>query len=548
MMKKTFFAALIVATSMASCSEEDLTKPKERQAATDCVTQTMTEAQAQRAFAKVLSKAVYNSKDIRDFIKNEAQKQFDNNYDVLYGLVKDQQLPSGETFGEAIAKYGETSKTELEAISKKFPLLSILVPDASVIEEGFTNEKWDTSDPEVGVSYEMDGGSGVVFSEGDSVMTIEHDEIPGFPVLVVRGDKRVGYNADAKPVKGESQLAGGYYLLDPIFDGTKRKPSIATRTDFDRELPVKDNSNFVPEDTLNKYNQDIIKAYNEFKGNRNAVHRDYIYYGMSNTKTEGTLNKDVREAIYKFKVNPSVYEKISNSDDDPKTHSASTEKAQYSDEKLVRKLWKSGNYIFDFATVIANEQGNSFKTQRYECIATGPETFDIKTVHVHKRHKTGMRHTKYTYKVDSKCIIGKWIYTQAAAHSSTPLYIGLWDISSDAVNFCVTASEFDTKKNFEKTVEYTSVTGGSASFKFGAGPIKIGFGVSKKNTSHVKTHVAWTEDSNDMGNCFANYEDPIITDSRHLKEIDGKSFWGYDVFTVANGAIEYMFLPVRIWK
>lgn len=51
-------------------------------------------------------------------------KQFDNNYDVLYGLIRDKQIASGETFGEAMSKYGGASKAELNAIATKFPLPS----------------------------------------------------------------------------------------------------------------------------------------------------------------------------------------------------------------------------------------------------------------------------------------------------------------------------------------------------------------------------------------------------------------------------------------
>lgn len=43
-------------------------------------------------FARVLSKAVADRQDVRQFLKDEALKQFDLNYDILYGAVKDEQI------------------------------------------------------------------------------------------------------------------------------------------------------------------------------------------------------------------------------------------------------------------------------------------------------------------------------------------------------------------------------------------------------------------------------------------------------------------------
>lgn len=45
---------------------------------------------AQKSFAKLLSKAVYNSADIRSFLKKEALEQFDNDYDVFLSFRKKQ--------------------------------------------------------------------------------------------------------------------------------------------------------------------------------------------------------------------------------------------------------------------------------------------------------------------------------------------------------------------------------------------------------------------------------------------------------------------------
>jgi hypothetical protein len=55
-------------------------------------------------FAKVLSKAVHERKEVREFLKNEALKQFDRNYNVLYYLVSD-ELIGGESFRDILISY-----------------------------------------------------------------------------------------------------------------------------------------------------------------------------------------------------------------------------------------------------------------------------------------------------------------------------------------------------------------------------------------------------------------------------------------------------------
>ena len=58
-------------------------------------------------FAKALSKVFNESLMARNLIKNEALKMIDNDYDVLYQLVKDEMLEDNITFEQYIGKYIE---------------------------------------------------------------------------------------------------------------------------------------------------------------------------------------------------------------------------------------------------------------------------------------------------------------------------------------------------------------------------------------------------------------------------------------------------------
>ena len=76
----------------------------------------LTEEQALSAFAQTLSKAVFESEEIRVCLKNEALKQIDNDYDVFYPVVKDQILDNGKTFRETLLNYTD-EKEPLKNIS-----------------------------------------------------------------------------------------------------------------------------------------------------------------------------------------------------------------------------------------------------------------------------------------------------------------------------------------------------------------------------------------------------------------------------------------------
>lgn len=99
---------------------------------------------ALRNFSVALSKAVCSEQSVREFLKREALKQVDNDYDVFYPFVKNLQVDGSRTFGDVISQYLEGDIKEIESA---VPTLNILVPDMTWLDsQGFCAEKWDTSD------------------------------------------------------------------------------------------------------------------------------------------------------------------------------------------------------------------------------------------------------------------------------------------------------------------------------------------------------------------------------------------------------------------
>ena len=50
---------------------------------------------AQVKFVEILSKAVYENAELREFLKDEASVKFDKDYDVFYPFAKDKDVVDG---------------------------------------------------------------------------------------------------------------------------------------------------------------------------------------------------------------------------------------------------------------------------------------------------------------------------------------------------------------------------------------------------------------------------------------------------------------------
>lgn len=120
---------------------------------------------------------------MRFFIKDEALKQFDKDYDVFYPFVKDEEIAEGKTFREFLLGY--LSEPELDRIEAEHPLLDIAVPDWSLIE-GFSVDSWDTTDQDLSIGYKNEKGGLSLFNNGEREFETMSGQIPGFPTLIVK--------------------------------------------------------------------------------------------------------------------------------------------------------------------------------------------------------------------------------------------------------------------------------------------------------------------------------------------------------------------------
>jgi hypothetical protein len=238
------------------------------------------------AFAVVLARALANP-SVRQLLKNEAGKKFDNDTEVLFDMVRDKTLPDGQTFFDYLGDL-HGSRAEFGALVDDQPLLTILVPELL----HFNQAKWDVERQVPGVAVVPNTKTGAVPAydyEGRRTLYKRH-EFPKVPLLVVKNSERVVTDRNAMS-KSRSRDAGafhrgknrGYYFFDDAFDNLT-KPA----TDAGRTVP--------------SVNSPLDPAVIAARNNHATYYRDYVYYGIVPPPTTGTFKNNYAEFITAFKV------------------------------------------------------------------------------------------------------------------------------------------------------------------------------------------------------------------------------------------------------
>ena len=101
---KNFVLVFLVYLSVASCNESLNDIDKNVVSAT-FLEQSESNLILKQKFSSALVKVLGQNEEVRSLIKEEALKQIDFDYDVLYCLIKDKQLKNGVTLEEYLEKY-----------------------------------------------------------------------------------------------------------------------------------------------------------------------------------------------------------------------------------------------------------------------------------------------------------------------------------------------------------------------------------------------------------------------------------------------------------
>ncbi len=520
---RTFLLILPLCLAALSCSKEQ--KINYEMAETVAV---IDENSALKNFSIALSKAVCSEQCVREFLKREALKQIDNDYDVFYPYVKDLSVDSERSFADVMVQYLDCDISEIETA---VPTLTILVPDLTWIDsDGFCAARWDTTDQRAAVTYKKAKTSDKeLFVNGYSLGNIESGAIPGGTVLVVKSNERIV--ADTPTKGGETT----FRFVDDIFDASKNVPETKNvrytgryTKDWIAGQSIEDSSDEITAKALNDLNPDIIKAYKLFKNNRNACHNDYIYYGMTGDGKQGRLNTDVIPTLVRFKINPNAFDALFDDTADGSERNFSDvldkddnggKNSEPTTNEIYDALWANGALEIGIEVYGRDDNGNTYTINTKFFDVKAKDLFTVREQSI-TRERWGSTMVKWyvtwQYKMstrDNTTLASKWYYLD------TPVELLTWDLLKNS-SYYVRAYEVDSKAEISKTISFSTKHGNQQNGKveisgsyedYVTVKNELGWSSSDEISSSQSYTVKWKEDNDDMGSFYVRYADNCIT-------------------------------------
>ena len=464
--------------------------------------------EAKILFSETLAKALKAELSVRIFLKEEALKKFDNDYDVVYFIKKDVVLGDGQTLHQKMLKY--TSQKELfEKNVERYPLMSIYVP----VLPDFTAESWNTSMEIPLVAVEPDRLNRqvkIITSEGER-LEIPYNAVPAVPAVVVKENERIIIET-AKANEYYSRLMKGsdtpefyiekggkrFLFLAPAFNGITRLKSMAART--------------IPQSSVDAK---ILTAYT----NGSEWQRDYIYYNITPTSPNGAFSGQFREFVKSFKffnMSVSEFQQIADQVGDPKL----------STNPFDPPYWVEGAFEFKMDVLINAKNGVGQILGKVFSANGG----DMLTP---------------TYKVTN---FGIDVYTVTGftANEFHPVNLEItgWDLEQYGSVWKFIMTEHDPDQTTTRTVTNTSTYGGNFGFDAAFGTtVKFGpkFGASSTTTETNTFTITTTLGSDDLGSGLLDFRDPVL--------VSGPTGVGnnYQTYEVTTGKLSFSVEPQRIY-
>jgi hypothetical protein len=310
-MKKMFTLGAL-ALILFSCKKE---KPESSLAKTDLAKFQQVEAMATKDanldfIAKQLAGSL-NKAEMRQFIKNEALKKFDGDYNILFDLIKSRNV-GGKAFKNQLATNYLTNREEpnllnnVNFIASSLPLLNISVP-ANI-------ERWDTENfiPLVAViASDYDEKTPKLIKAFDSngkIQWLDPKKMPNFPVIAIGLNERAVINSSGKaelktaaksPIDMKNFSPDRQMVLPPPGDdggggGGGTTPPCTARVDGQREYM---DAIIFPGDYLQQVYEDWILGAPElrlsiFKPTNNFTTLGVFYQGFYEPTNRADVNND----------------------------------------------------------------------------------------------------------------------------------------------------------------------------------------------------------------------------------------------------------------
>jgi len=491
---------------LQSCQQEKLSLVSPVEASADAATINS----LQKDFAKVLVMAVKADPELRAFLKTEANKQFDGDYDILYHMVKDVAVNGGPSVHERLAKYTEEAK--LAAIEEKAPLLTIFIPR---LPSGFAPETWNTQTevPVVAVSLRGDNEIPYYGAEGKEEV-MKPGQIPGFPTLLIKQNERVtvsGPGQQKAELKCYENSKFAFSFIDKAFKGVQ--PEIYTRTaapSTPAPTPAQ-GSRLVPYIDNVTIENKVLGALVICGVDPNAAvsQRDWVYYNMTPQLPTGVLQRNYREYIRTMTFSVDALNKMSDQTEDPKFNSGTPNPSSW---------WTEGRYEIQASVLINSRNG------------LGPNYTRIISVDPRNLYDISYRNFGGFYIAQG--VIPKVFYSE--------IDIVPWDLDSYGSAWKFVFLEHDVAGTDTYSTSNTSTFGTNFEINASTGEkTKIGgkFGISTTSSNTATHTVSKTLGDDVLGEAILTYDRPIIVSDVYPN--------GYTIYEITTGG-QYSYLSVCV--
>lgn len=454
-MKKMLFYLLLF-ISLSSCKKDyNETNSSEDLLGNEKIT---TKEESMLRFTEILSKLVYDNKNVRTFLKEESLKKFDKNYNVLFHLVKNKNIEE-KTFREMLVSI--SSESEISEIENNVPLLNILVPELAIFK--ISAENLNTDDNEIPVAINKNDVT-YLYLNGKMEMIVPNGEVPDFHVFVIRENDRVDPNSIRKiSFASISQPKNDIIFLSPEYDNISNNDN---RKIFASSNTFVDNNGIHPI---------VLESFKYFYSDSDisklkAYQRDYIYYGIKSKDDKGYLNQNAKDYLNYFEVNPKAYFSFTldaDSKGNPRIQEnvVTQRRTGLSTDELINRMWTKGAFEFRFNIV----NGDNVLPSTVKIPLLPSELWDFNIDHSRK-NGTFFRRSKNTYKIDPNKFTSKIIYLDRK------IPFDKWDIKDNTIIKYV--SVFEENRGVEKAVDDSYTFETTVEGKFTASGSKIGLGAS----------------------------------------------------------------------
>ena len=495
-------ACLLVCNMLFSLSCRDEIIP-EKDSKKETPKVKLSNTEIKKEFGVALAKVLKDSPAVRKLIKDEALKQIDFDYDVLYLLVKDERLSDNTTLEEQLLKYVDPELLTL--VEVQIPNLTIFVP--KLPENSFSAELWDVINeaPCVGIRTRETNDIFAFDPEGKEFL-IESQYIPAYPIVVVKECERIFSTVNTKTQGGfistKSNTLVSLAFLDDAFNNSNMDKQTKTErppAGGDREFPTAPPP-VIPESQLMK----AYEAYNIY-ANSDGWQRDYIYYNISPNSPNGPFNNDFEECLVGLEMvgDPmSCYNKIVDQTKTSDPYFVGGSNINRPSDQKANTGWSEGDFEF------------KVKIEYASATAAGAEVIKYIPVSPNELFRLGLKMKPPSGSGAGVGRVGTYTLegmTLKKKELNVPLF--RWNLEDYSPSIKITVAEVDlnevTKEGNSKTVEFA----GNFGFDIGWGvKVKKGlkFGTSSTVKRTVSTELTTTRGNDELGEAVASFGDKVI--------------------------------------